>query len=390
MIYSFRLYWAVLLLWAAAVVREDLKTQKISNSRIAQGLALCLAGYVLVAAWRSSWGASGPAPMPYYEMIFRHCLLSVLGGVLLWYARIWPAGDAKFYIVCSMLLPFVDPERNVLPPHLFLSFLFNIFVIASIVVLAWAIAGELRRCLTAGKARPAASWGTGTFLSKLSLPARGDAFPILAKAVFCVGNFTFIFIFQSALMKAFGNLFRPFFGVEIIYFVMFFLWEQIGPFLQRFPTFLAFGYAFLVYSVFMNLNFGQEAWPLVAASFFNALKFSALLAASRALVFSWLTRRSLQYVPAEGIRPGMVVSEKFMSKLKQTPEFSPERFGPMFRDGLTPAQARILKGWCAKLPVEDARVEMLGGQPFALWIFVGFVSVWILKGDVLHAVRRLF
>ena len=64
---------------------------------------------------------------------------SAAAGVILWYAEVWPAGDAKFFMLVSAALPLADPYLRGFPNYLFLNLLINIFVAAAF----WAVGGYL-------------------------------------------------------------------------------------------------------------------------------------------------------------------------------------------------------------------------------------------------------
>ncbi|MDD5656019.1 MAG: hypothetical protein PHF00_02035 [Elusimicrobia bacterium] len=161
----------LLILISARCVAADFRDKRILNRdlRLAASAAGVLYGVLALRAW---WGEAFPAvgalAGPYPDGFLGGCLNCVAAAcglaLLLWLARIWPAGDAKLFMILALFLPLIRPGGLPVGARLPLSFLVNIFVPAAAVVLVkafvwlwltrlrhgWAFHRELGRSRLAG------------------------------------------------------------------------------------------------------------------------------------------------------------------------------------------------------------------------------------------------
>lgn len=347
------------------VVREDSATRKIRNHLVVAGAKTLLAALALHYA-AAAFGVGNPVfgHGLFYLRFAQHLLLSVMAGLLLWYAEIWPAGDAKFFMVLSASVPLLVPEIRNFPSYLYLNLLVNIFVMASVYTVS--------EFLVPQQGRPS---GLG-LLAALLRDARAAAFsgfsaarvPRLALSFFSVA---FLFLLQQALMlDARSGAGRFLLKPEAIFFFVFVLWEKIGALLSggiwRYITPACYA-AYLAAGYFM---FREHMLAVFYAAGANVLKFSMLFMVGRFLLSFMLDKRDAVYVGPGDLAPGMVLSPLERRRLRQDTEIGVE-FEDNFRDGLTPEQVELLRSWLGKLNVPDPRLEMVKGRPFALWIAAG-------------------
>lgn len=125
-------------------VPVDLRFKKIRNTWILTALGI-EAGLYLFAFLFSSFGRSGivlPAfwgrvlTEDFFWACWLHILLSLGIALVLWFIKIWPAGDVKLFIVLTVLFPLMDPFNPQFPVRLSLTLLINAFIVAGIFVLA--------------------------------------------------------------------------------------------------------------------------------------------------------------------------------------------------------------------------------------------------------------
>ena len=119
-----------LVLWGV-VGWSDWTKQRIFHRFLGWGMAGAALGYLLLFG-NSILGAMGKVDtfhlVPYYLECGRQVLLCGMAGMLLWQLRVWPAGDAKLFMLLALLAPLLFGET--LPPGepIFFSTLINIFL----------------------------------------------------------------------------------------------------------------------------------------------------------------------------------------------------------------------------------------------------------------------
>ena len=115
------LYLAVFAVWAVTVVNIDMALKKIPNAKLVLGgrLLLLALGLELLNTYMGERGVvSSYLNWNFYLLWCAHLFWAVLAGALLWYAEIWPAGDAKFFILVAAWLPLVNPSLKNFPHFL--------------------------------------------------------------------------------------------------------------------------------------------------------------------------------------------------------------------------------------------------------------------------------
>ncbi len=86
---------------------SDLKCSKIRNRWIVSGLFLGLICYIFLFFW----GNLSPF---YLEKLLFNTLSAMFVSYIIWYFRLWAAGDGKLFILFSFLIPLDCSGLNVL------------------------------------------------------------------------------------------------------------------------------------------------------------------------------------------------------------------------------------------------------------------------------------
>ena len=361
------LFLAAFAAWAVTMVSRDLATRKIPNSGIITGLKLLGAALAVFGAY--TWlGYTGRADsfynLNFYWLFCLHLFWSVLAGVILWYAEIWPAGDAKFFILVSAALPLANPFLKNFPSHLFLSLLINIFLAAAF----WAVGSHIASGFAA--ASPA------DFFSERWREVKKRASELfagknqLAAAAYAV-NLGFIFLLQQVLsLEARGFVSRFFSRGDLLFFFLFILWDKVGGVFRSRRWILVSGVSYLLYFFLGYFFFRERLWLMLGTAGTNVVKFSLLLFMGRFMLEFLMERKDTVYLGPAEVEPGTVLSAKAAREFRANPVFE-GLFDDCFKDGLTAEQAEAVRAWLGKLPVKDPKVEAVRGRPFALWIFAG-------------------
>lgn len=361
------IFLAVFTAWAARVVARDMATRKIPNASVLAGAKLIAAGIAAAALY--TWlGHAGRVQSflnaNFYLLFAVHVFWSAAAGVILWYAEVWPAGDAKFFMLVSAALPLADPYLRGFPNYLFLNLLINIFVAAAF----WAVGGYLASGFT--------SVAPADFFAGLRDDVKRRFGELAggrnrAAAALLVVNMGFLFLLQQVLsMEARGFVSRFFSRADILFFFMFILWDKVGAAFASRRWAVFSGVCYALYFLLGFLLFRERLLALLAAAGMNVLKFSLLLFVGRFMLEFLMEKKDTVSVTAAELEPGMVLSSASARTLRGNPVFD-GLFEDCFKDGLTDEQSEALKGWLTRLPVRDPKIEIVRGRPFALWIFAG-------------------
>lgn len=372
------LFLAAFTAWAVAVVGKDLATRKIPNASIKTGLKLLAAALLVFGAytWLGHYGrVQSYLNLNFYWLLCLHLFWTILAGVLLWYAEIWPAGDAKFFILVSAALPLANPYLKNFPSFLFLSLLINIFVAAAF----WAVGSHIASGFASASPSEFFSEMWRDVKNRLGSLAAGSG--KLAAGAYVL-NLGFLFLLQQVLsMEARGLLSRFFSRADLLFFFLFILWDKVGEVFRSRRWIIVSAVCYLLYFFLGYFLFRERLWLLLTAAVTNVVKFSLLLFVGRFMLEFLMERKDTVCLTAAELEPGVVLTSKAAREFKANPVFD-GLFDDCFKDGLTAEQTDAVKDWLKKLPVQDPKVETVRGRPFALWIFAGAALLLALDRNI--------
>lgn len=373
------------LLFAGVVSYEDWRRRKILNLRIVQGLLAC----GLFLAWLLLNSALGHGrvrflgvgeyyfPWAYYPKVAAHLALSVAAGLGFWRLDVWPAGDAKFFIVTSLFLVIVEPNLPGFPFLLFLVMLINIFVPAGLF-----FAGET---LVRGAAAVPGLFSEGwrnrlkAFVDRCAVRAR-DAWPHRWGYALLWVDLLLLFIglrfAQQELMRLpLGPL-----GQTAVFLGMMLAWPQLSALLSR----RAVGLAVLALAAAALAGafaaLGWRAWYAVEAGARMTFNFGLFLSGARMVLQWWIEAESLREARTEALQAGDVISEGSWEELNKE---SGGKLGGRYCDGLTEEEAASLRALAARTAVYRT-------IPFAVWIFLGALLTLTTRTTVVPVILELW
>jgi len=371
---------SVFAVWSVAVVNVDMAVKRIPNAKIVLGAKLLLLalGLLLVNSYMGTRGAvSSYLNWNFYLLWCAHLSWAVLAGVTLWYSEIWPAGDAKFFILVAAWLPLINPSLKNFPNYISLNLLVNIFVAAALAAVGGFIASGFY------KASPADFFKEllGDINKRFAGLAGGSQNNKWAITAY-LANMTFLFLLQ----QIFNTESRHFLGrflarADIVYFFLFFLWDKIGDVFTGRKWLIAITACYIIYFFVGYFYFYDRLAALVLYSLGNVFRFSLLLFFGRFMLEFLMEKKDTVYVGPGELQAGMIFSAKTARTLKANTAFE-GAFDDCFKDGLSEEQVGLLKDWMGKLSVRDPKIEMVTGRPFALWIFAGAVFTLLFDKNI--------
>lgn len=377
------IFLAAFTLWGVSVVNRDIASRKITNSSLKNGLKLW--ALMLCALSLYTWmGYTGREQsflnINFYIFLFRHVAWSILAAIALWYAEVWPAGDAKFFMVVAAGLPLINPYIHDFPDYLFLSLLINIFVAAAL----WAMGNFLASGFYSASPSDFFSELWDDLKKRLASLGGGKKG---ALAGLMLLNMVFLFLLHQIMSMEFRGFLARFFGrTDMLFFFLFILWDKIGEvFTSKKWVYVGAAGSLLYFGAGLFL-YPERLWVVAWAAMLNVVKFSLLLFFGRYMLEFLMEKKDLQYIGPEALETGIILSSKSARILKQNTAFE-GMFDDCFKDGLTEEQVEALKGWMKKLEVKDPKLEVVTGRPFALWVFAGAVITLLFNKNLAGFLR---
>lgn len=416
---------------AVVIVREDWRSRRVPNAALGAMAVLALGGWAALALHTAFAGGAG-LPWPWHRALAVHAAVASAAGLGLWRAGVWPAGDAKLFILLAWLLPLAEPSLPSGGARLAVTLLLNVFLPAAAVFLAAGLAwlwhsrlrhdaGFLRqlgweyvrdyaraRQSRLGSRAFAAVEGWGRSLR--AEPGRTASAVIDALAMAAAG--------VSALSLT-GYSGGPWAALGF-----FLVWGVAGRLVGRrvlWPLsavaawaaaragspaalasqaglWLAFGAALGAGRAAAGALLGTQERLLPAAWLFGPLLGLAPLALSGGLgewvwwgaaggaaywfVDTFLAEDCFR-LPPERFGPGLVCAAATAVAIAADADFSQRHFARRYPDGLTARQARALRGWARRRG--GCELAFKTTRPFALWIFLGGALTALLGRDLVSA-----
>lgn len=378
----------IYLIWALDIVKYDLENNKIPNKKIIKGFKILLFLFSLsfIASVMGEKGINiSYFKFEFYKMYALNFFLSLFAALVLWYGEIWPAGDAKFFVLVLSFIPFINENAAGFPRHLWLSILINIFFVSGILAIVKFIVEtfqlwrreddnaflEIRQAIEKAK-----KWINENNILEASIKA---LIVILSVGIVFIAHQVVNIYLRKFIISHFKR-------TDIFYFIMFFLWDKLSILFQNKIWKIILFSLYILYFLFGWLYFRMELLNYIQIAFSNVLKFGIILLIGR-FVFEYLIeRRNVVFVSKEELKPGMVLSSKEVKTLRTDSDLK-ELFEDYFKDGLSVEQVEGLKKWLEKHPVKDAKLEVIKGRAFGLWIFLGSLIEIIFNKNILTWLR---
>lgn len=394
------LYYPIFLALGLVVSLEDWRQRRIRNLWIGAGLLVC-AGGLLYLFMNSALGhhrirfwvlGEYYLPWRYYPMVLAHLALSLAAGLILWRLAVWPAGDAKLFILFAFFLALINPNLRGFPYLLFLVLLINIFVPAGLFMACEATA---RFLLGVGAMRTEdRRKSSKAALDRIS-KRLVDAWPRRGQYLVLGFNLVVLFFALRLAERRFQAFFLGPFGQLGLFFAMAVSWKWLVLLLCD-P---AVGYAAL--AVFVGAGaaapfLGFEVGPLLSEGCRMAASFWMLLFIARVALHWIIERQSRRELDAGGLKAGDILSDETWTRLMEEKSFG-EKLGPRYSDGLTREEAENVKVWLqsprpapenASAPAEGFTVYH--SIPFAVWIFLGSILTLANRGTAVALLAPYF
>lgn len=376
----------------AVVSYEDWTHRRIRNHWIGLGLLACAAGLCYLL-WNSllgyqhqrfGWLGERYLPWAFYPKVLIHLFLSLTAAYTLWRMAIWPAGDAKLYILFALMTALIDPNIPGFPLLLFMVLLVNTFVPAGILFAAETVG------IVASRAPALLRLDWGKWLkakAEVVVIRAREAWPYRTQVLTMVVNLFVLFYAMEALQLRFRRLALGPFGNLVLFLLLISLWSRLAGFMRNQAIGLVAFVSLSAVALAGALRWHWDVWALLVETLKTTVNFGVALSCARILFYWFIEAESLRELRAEHLRAGVVLSDETWAQLSSEGGLS-EKLGERYSDGLSEDAAGALKEWLssrkappqppAEGPAPAAPVvspvpsyTVYHTIPFAVWIFLG-------------------
>lgn len=345
------LFLPILFLIGLITSYEDFKYHKIRNKWIIFGIAWGLGLLILLFFWNfvgtlvTHFFNKNNAfyfayfkvsiftvPLPFFQQSIINFIISIFVGYIIWLNKFWSAGDAKLFIVCSLLIPISNYWKSYLPLFPSMALLINIFVIVIFYIFFRSLFYWIKKIFV---------WirfnRTIKLLKNINFNFRIfitiiNSFKI---TILVVLIFLFFIVFQDRLTDLFKLNFT------YLQMVVFSLLTIFGDYLNKILNKKKFLFIVFVILILLFIYGSLTSLSQMVGSLFNVLKISFIF---------------------------MVIFGLFQKLVNSYTEI-------------------INKNDIANSDLIDKKIKIM---PFAWWIFIGVLITLLIKGSVLNLFLLVF
>ncbi len=387
-----------LLVTVFVTVRDDVRTGRIYNRRVLQGLGGGAVAYLLLGA--AEIGKLGPlvcpGPLPEGAWHWSAVVLVNLGvglfvGVVLWLLGVWAAGDAKLFALYAFLVPPSCYSRTFVHAFPALPVLVNVFVFVFIFLLV-----DLART-----AVPSA------FRTLVDPAMRQEAFRQAPAAILRFIPLLLVFVAMFAGIRTIREVSRegltPLIGVSdfTMFMILFVVFRPLARLVTNRWGAIVFSVLSIAALAYLVHAHGLAHIPVLLKPSLMAV---VLLVFARAYPsFGQTTIR----MKVSDLSSGMILAAESLQALKRRESIEereavekgaplpdpgdeipgstakPSRFGSMTVEGLTEEQVRYVKTrWHDDEPISVARTI-----PFSPFLAAGAIATFLVGGPLTFLVR---
>jgi len=332
--------------------------------------------------------------------------IALVVAFLIWRFKFWAAGDAKLFIVYSLLIPLGYYWKSYF--HYFPSFvlLINIFVPVFLYLLIRSFFYYIRFIyLRITESPDQRFWYRGKPQALTALKENNDSVKridrkkgeepakkesswkrIKDRIVMILGLVSIFLIFGL-----FQEPIKQYTSIDISSLRMFIFAGLIifsGLLSKIFQKPITFKIIIVVLVVILGYGFISSpaaTWQTLYQSIKMMAIFMVIWSLFRKLIDFYISRTSIDKIKIEDLKPTMNLAEETLNKLKRDKEYYNKYFGVIYPEGLTEEQVEAVKKWAQEHRKERLKtISIYRPFPFVVWMFIGVIITLILKSSLLH------
>jgi len=361
------LFFLILIIFIGCVgIYQDLKKNKIKNKWIIIGIFLGF--FIHIVTLYFSEGK-----IYRISIIYKNFFLSVIISYLIWYFKLWAAGDAKLFILFSFLIP-LKYYGNKQLISFFPSFtlLVNIFILVMVYLILEICFKIIKSTIFYLKN----SNRRQDFIKRwLNLKEKINQNKI--KFLKIIWGYLCIFLLIRISLIHFGQIilfFSPL--TKFAYLILILAYKPLSMAFSKIkktlwlPTILLFGYI-LINLYIKNLTIFLE----LIQTFKHFFSFMGILFIFRVILRLYLEKKETIKINVQELRPKMLLTEKSMKSFKS------DIVGKFYPDGLSKEQVEIIKR-----DYPEKEIEIYRTFPLAPFIFLGSLITILIKTSLLKII----
>jgi len=316
--------------------------------------------------------------------------IALIISFLMWKFDVWAAGDAKLFVVYSILLPMTFYWKSFFSFFPSFVLMINIFIPIFIYLLIGSVLYYLKFIYLRIKNK-----SQDNFLEKKQESKTDKRKKILEiiknmliMIIAFVGLFLIIKLFQNPIEKYTSvNIF----SIQVLIFAVVIIFSNsVIKFLMK-PTVFKIVIALVAILVCYGLIYSYDSTlETIYRTLIMMTIFIIILTIFRRMIDFHVLKTDVREVKIEDIKPRMSLVEGIMEEIKRDKKFYNKYIGRFYPGGLMPDQVETVKKWIKNNKEKMKTVEIYKPFPFVPWMFIGVIITIILKGSIFHLIQNLF
>ena len=354
---------------------SDIATRRVSNRLISMAFLSILVGYAfllietLLGSHKIVWMGLGERYLSYsfYRGVVINLLLCAISAVVLWRRRIWPAGDAKFFVAASLFLPLIRVDIPGFPYWIFFKLLINTFIPAAVFIVLRLLILKLYELRGAENRIPSYQ----KILQAIRKKINEFEWPTKEKR-YTIAFIWNMLILSSIPMLLLGHVPNRFQGLLrlLFYIALYSLFKWMRSLLWKIDIGIILGIGIIIASV----RYHQPIFLDILRGVAYGIGFMIFFTGFRVFMLKIDLGQSVERTVG-GLEPGDVLADTSWQKLIELCSRLNESWTlTRYADGLSREDISAIHHLCAT--ELDQTLQVFKTRPFAFWIFLG--ALWTL------------
>jgi len=369
---------------------EDIKYGKIRNKWIILGISWGLGVLLLLFTWnlianqvteffqgqiRNSLIPVLTIHSPFLFKSLINFVIAVASSFFMWRFNIWAAGDAKLFMVYSLLVPITYYWKSPLPFFPAMTLLINIFTIIILYLFAYSVflfIKSIYKRTTADKFIGAKN----NFVKRAGSQEGIKAIKNMGKFMTGVLLIILLLVFFREQIQ---NIipFKIVFLQATIFSLIIIFSRQIAKFFQNFTVFkIVIGLLILVCFLELIIDY-QFTLKSICRVLISVIVFMIAFFLLQKLLNIYVNKIEYEEIKIEDLGPKMILTPQMHKKFN---------LGPVkyFIKGLTPEQVNLARQRAKNMDLKTVYIQK--PFPFAIWIFIGVLVTLLFKGSLISLI----
>lgn len=303
----------------------------------------------------------------FYKIYLIHSFLAFIISITIWSNELWPAGDAKYFLILSLFLPFINYNTN--SYFLSISLLINSFVLAALYLITKNIFFVILK-----------QKNKKYLLDVLKVSLKN--LKIFNLKIFLLINIIFYFLNYVVLIDRQINFF--------LILLLYISWDNLVKFVLQNKTskIITIGIIIIILSIILN---PIKFISVIVASFKNYLKSICFIFFIK-LIENFFNNISKKTVDVNSLRPGMALSSDYVKIISNHPFFKNQAISEKkLKFKIDQDTIDKIKQWRMLYPSKiNEKIEISETESFAIWILLGFLSQFYFEKNIIFIIETKF